>query len=73
MTNVGALQSQDDPDLEAIRQRRMQELMAQQGGGKVPPALSWRSVTVDCTCWRGSMFCRCKLTHARARKLPIRR
>ncbi len=31
----GALQPQDDPDLEAIRQRRMQELMAQQGGGQV--------------------------------------
>lgn len=26
----------DDPELEAIRQRRMQELMAQQYGGKAP-------------------------------------
>jgi hypothetical protein len=25
----------DDPELEAIRQRRMAEMMAQQGGGKV--------------------------------------
>ena len=28
-------QKQDDPELEAIRQRRMAELMAQQGGGQV--------------------------------------
>ena len=26
----------DDPELEAIRQRRMQQMMAQQGGGQVP-------------------------------------
>ena len=49
----GALHPQDDPDLEAIRQRRMQELMAQQGGGQVPAL----PTAADGLCLRHDMLC----------------
>lgn len=35
----------DDPELEAIRQRRMQQMMAQQGGGQVACSTSITSMS----------------------------